>query len=522
MSEKFRHENPRRESGDQLLSADVLGGLQSEGVQPQAMEHKFAQDVAAIRSVLECYDSFDAACAISVSELWPANVASNAKHLLALCVLIDAGHTKVGNRRIRTYEEFRDFATALIAVLPSFAIEDYVPEADWGEVRAPLGGKAVPIFYGGPLERPSDFVEAFRISEANNAAALADIDLAIAIQAHVQSCMPDLSSHYTFDIEPGHIEVPPQEFFEACRAALTNAGNALAPWRAKASGKLDVSVNAYQSPLGWDAFSEACLSGRALPFFGFVVTGQWLPIAVRSAISNVIESWDASIRRPRSIDNRVHTRFADFVHDRYPCVVPGPSKFWVGDRNYEVPVSCVSMPGSDVWLFILCTPSGSAAAEREVREVLSAIGSGNAWGLIQPDGRRFGLIDTNEKFPSAGKLRVTLVLTHTGTSCSVAAPKAPIRMLALADMVTIFDTAGSLAEVELFWDYIDEQAGGCGPMIGNAELFALFHSSNDERVEGAQELTPMALDSRPASAWRYRVLREFWKTAQQSGGIAGQ
>lgn len=68
--------------------------------------------------------------------------------------------------------------------------------------------------------------------------------------------------------------------------------------------------------------------------------------------------------------------------------------------------------------------------------------------------------------------------------------------------------------MEYFWDYVDEQAGGCGPMIGNAELFASFRQPDEVSVDGVAEPTAMALDSRRGDAWRYRILCEYWKDGQ--------
>ena len=116
--------------------------------------------------ILLCqYDAADVARAIGVSELWPANAGSHVKHAFAWCVFLDAPLKGRGGRRIESYADFQQFAEALYAVWPHFPdLEDFSPEADWGQIKVSLGGRFVPVFYGSSIERVPDFIEAFRIT----------------------------------------------------------------------------------------------------------------------------------------------------------------------------------------------------------------------------------------------------------------------------------------------------------------------------------------------------------------------
>jgi len=158
-------------------------------------------------------------------------------------------------------------------------LEDFVPETDWGQVQVRLGDEFVPMFYGSCIERTPDFVEAFRITRASNQPALADMDLAIAVQSHVLRSMPEVAQHPVADVNCGHIEVPPEEFWSRCCKALLSADMELADWRARTSGRLDVKLGSFKAPLGRDAFGDACLQGQALPFIGLMFRDHWLPSA---------------------------------------------------------------------------------------------------------------------------------------------------------------------------------------------------------------------------------------------------
>ena len=126
------------------------------------------------RAFLSQYDAADVARAIGVSELWPANAGSHVKHAFAWCVFLDTPLRGRGGRRIESYADFQQFAEALYEAWPHFpALEDFSPEADWGQTKVNLDGQFVPVFYGSSIERVPDFIEAFRITYAEAPDALA-------------------------------------------------------------------------------------------------------------------------------------------------------------------------------------------------------------------------------------------------------------------------------------------------------------------------------------------------------------
>lgn len=92
-------------------------------------------------------------------------------------------------------------------------LEDFIPEPDWGMARVRLGEDfKFPMFYGSSIERTPDFVEAFRITYGGAKAALADMDLALAIQAHVLTMIPAPAEETVPEILPGRLFVPTEDF----------------------------------------------------------------------------------------------------------------------------------------------------------------------------------------------------------------------------------------------------------------------------------------------------------------------
>lgn len=516
MGKKSREKRERRETRAAGSPDTLRNFLQGRGedLRREAIEKEFAQHVSAIQTVLDRYDPFDAALAIAVSDLWPANAASPIKHILAWAILAGVERVAEGALRITTYEEFKTFVEALISAYPDFPmLEDFVPEIDWGEVRVPLHDDLVPMFYGSYIERTPDFVGAFRITQASNEQALADMDLAIAIQSHVLCSMPELENRSALDVTTGHIEVPPPEFWVSCRATLLSAQNELNAWRARSSGRLDTPIGAYQAPLGRDAFGNACMQGLALPFVGMVFNEQWIPIGVRSAPGNTIDAWaEQSSNRP--IDHATHLSLAKFVQERFRHVVPGPMQIWVEDREYSLPISCL-ISDTRLWLLVCCSHATAAMAKRQTQEVMSAIRPGKKWGFKHAHGPRVFIANDDGHSPSAKDVRILLVVTMASTAFgAIDAPEKPIRLLPMADLITIFDAIEDLDELERFWKYVDSQRLSLSPFsMGAVDLFASFRDTHEVLVEGAITPTLIALDPSWGSNWRYKCLAKFWANA---------
>jgi hypothetical protein len=154
-------------------------------------EKKFQASLEATRNVLRSYKRLDAILALGVSDLWPENVASPVKHLFAWTVLLGLDDGEGDLQPIASYQEFQVFIEEIYAAWPDFPmLEDFTPEADWGQVKIRLGGDFIPMFYGSCIERTPDFVEAFRITYAHMPEALAEMNLAVAVQASIIRAVP--------------------------------------------------------------------------------------------------------------------------------------------------------------------------------------------------------------------------------------------------------------------------------------------------------------------------------------------
>ncbi|MGC4090838.1 MAG: hypothetical protein QM756_23785 [Polyangiaceae bacterium] len=309
MGKKSREKRERRErTNAKDAAASLLKQIQDfrfRSEQQEEVDLHFQRDVVAVEAVLRKYVRFDAALALAISDLWPPNVASPVKHLFAWAVLLGLESDSDGAQSMQTYEDFARFLTELYAAWPEFPmLEDCPIEADWGQVRVPLGDSYVPMFYGSCVERLPDFVQAFRITHAGNQAALADMDFAVTLQADLIAAVPGPAGAVLPESDHGHVEVPPEGFWASCRAALLSTGDRVAQWRTKASAKLVASMGAYKAPLTWASFGDAVLTGEALPFLGVVQGETWVPVSLRgvdqgsSSTTGLKPGRQASPRKP--------------------------------------------------------------------------------------------------------------------------------------------------------------------------------------------------------------------------------
>ncbi|MEL4177997.1 hypothetical protein [Roseateles sp. PN1] len=518
MGRKSREKRERRlaksaENPDFLLRQMI--SLHDHFGERTQMKDTFLAQVRETRALLCQYDAADIARAIGVSELWPANAGSHVKHAFAWCVFLGTPLEGRGSRRIESYADFQQFAEALYATWPHFpTLEDFSPEADWGQTKVSLGGRFVPVFYGSSIERVPDFMEAFRITYADVPDALAQMELVVALQALIIEAIPHLDQSPVVDAERGHVELPPEDFWLSCRDVLQNIGQQSAAWRQSAGTSLDGVVGGYKAPLTWDSFGNAAFTGDAAPFLGVNVAGTWYPMAVRSAPGAVVDHW--AKKNASGVSPQVHRRLGQFVFERFDGTLPGPVMLILGGEICkELPISSVTSAPTGVYLVCAC--------DHELIDKQSAVAAAVLAKARQAKNIRFKIVGGPEVLLSkdgvnglsADELHIILAPTLAGTSAGLLnLPDEPVRLLPLADLITIFDSLKNLEDLQRYWAFCDGQRSALTPFSrGPADLFASFKDTDEVLVDGAVEPSMISLDPSWGTSWRFKALAEFWSRA---------
>lgn len=518
MGKKSRKKRERRiakGSSDPGFLLRELRAFEQRAAHKADINKTFKEQLEATRNVFRRYRPIDAAIALNVSDLWPANVGSMVKHIYAWGVLLGLGPSDSDAMRISSYSEFCEFATSLFSAWPEFPmLEDFSPEADWGQIRVRLGSQFVPMFYGGCIERTPDFVEAFRITYASHPSAQAHMDLAIAVQMRLIEEIPDLGAAPVPEVRRGHVEIPPESFWEACRSALLKVGCESADWRRNAGTELETSFGSFKAPSSWGAFGDAVVQGTALPYLAVVEGSEWIPVSMRSAAGVVIDHW-ANLHS-EGVSHKTHRMLAHFIAERFIDTAPGPLTPMVGTVAYaELPISCVISTRSGFYLVCACDHASNARVSRATKRLYSELRRGAPLHLFSDDGHVLMLSKNGEGDPGADDIHVLIIVTQSGTALgSIDVPERPARLLPLADFITIFDSLEDVEDLDRFWRYVDAQREQLGPFsTGPADLFASFKDAHGVLVDGATSPTLIMLDPRWGTSWRFQKLMTFWSRA---------
>jgi hypothetical protein len=477
-------------------------------------ENTFRRHISATQALLRRYNSLDAAIALSVSELWPPNAGSPVKHVFAWRALLEMPCDTKEGAAIASYADFKRFTEALYTTLPEFPmLEDFAPEADWGQTRVRLDRDFVPVFYGSCIERTPDFIEAFRITYAAVPEAQTQMNLAIALQAQIIQSIPWMNTDRAFEAQPGHSEVPPEDFWLACNSALKQVGTNIIDWRAQTKYQLEVHFGDFKAPATLDAFADAVMNGAALPFLAVERDGIWVPMSIRSAPALIIDHWAGG--KSADVSPQAHQKLAHFVAERFQGTIWGPLTLFLGDTPCEgLPVSCIISANSGIYLICACDHASAERLAIEAKGVYEKIRNGAPLHFRLTKRGRF-MLSEDGTGPSAEEIHIIIVATQASTALSsILAPERPTRLLPLADLITIFDSMSDLNELERYWEFVDGQRSFLSPLSsGSADLFASFKDTDGVLVEGAISPTYIALDPHWGTSWRFQVLADFWSHA---------
>ncbi|WP_181300272.1 hypothetical protein [Rhodanobacter sp. PCA2] len=474
-----------------------------------------------MQEVLARYRAEDVILAGTVSELWLPNISSQVKHQLLLRVAVSMPLTSYrGEKPIDTYESFQAFLWDVYAALPSFpTLEDYIPEADWGEVSFDVRDAFIPIMYGGSVERITDFVTAFRLAQAGNVPATQDMNVALWVQSYLITHVGSQSHLRQLDIETGHLEVPPRDFWDDCRDALVSVGIATVQTLGPFSEALTIDLGSLRIPESSTAFGNSIFDGTSLPALMVRVNDTVLPLSPRSGPSVVLERW--ATRLVGSRDQRLHRMayaLGKFLADRFRPgeVIAGPLIPGTPEGPLPYVLSAALVSGDKLFLVVPGDILNPSSIRRMCRDVRALVSSKSQWALklarqdtglqvLRRDGEPFSSDDVTFIVVPTDVTAQPRMLPDIGEREHLTPP---------SDFVTLFDTLGGVDELAGFLSYVNKnQALVWTPFTGLTDLFGSFRDSHGLLVDGAIQPTMIGLDPHWGSNWRFKQLTKFWSSA---------
>jgi hypothetical protein len=514
---RTRSEEPVPPNFEQLLR--LMGASSSAGM--GVHDKKFDKVQRDLEAMFTAYSAEDIILTLGVSDLWLPNIASQVKHFFAFGIFAAIAPDRFNsNSRIENYDAFCNVLKRIHEILPTFpTLEDYVPESDWGEVRSHWQGKSLRLFYGSALERVPDFVEAFRLTNADKPLALEDMYTAILLQDRILTSIDRSLVGDASNISSGHIEIPSAPFWQVCREALRSVGRSFSD-HTQVSPELILDLGKLEFPKSLSAFGDAVMDGNVLPGL-FVRTGKALiPVAPRSAVINIVDFWGrraqaAPFRGHRSLTQQV----SDFLASRidYRSISPGPCWIRDGHRRVQAPFAAVLRGGPGFYFVVIWSRENLDRLPTIEAELLDLVTSSPNWG-IQLDGASHGFQFRHVDGSGLKPDEIVMLAVLPQESTSVAMYEIPqtrsAHVLPIADLVSIFDSIEDLSEFDRFWAYIKENRSAIrSSFLSLADIFAAFRYSHGVLIDGAIQPDLVMLDPHGGSNWRYEELAKFWSMA---------
>lgn len=498
-------------------------------------------DRQALQVFLKQYSLDDLAKAFLALNLWLPNIGSPIK-IQYLYVVLESIHSSLETEnKISTFSDFKSFCEDLFPILPSFAmLEDYVPEADWRDIKYHFRDKFYQVFYGGDLSNAYDFYYAYEILHAGFESEYNDL-LSRSPMDELQLCLEtqnqlleqiDQGKGSIEGIVPGHIEVPSELFWKAA-CEFVESYNPEILFRPDLVPFYSRELVGDSELPSMEVFAENAYRGRNCKYFFLKKGEKYYPALPRKWLTVVYDTWGSLLRdNYKRIEERldhkdprvlIAAKLARFILQRtkeenvFPLVRSVKQNLKVAHDSVFTAVHVQSR----VFLIHVAPPVFN---EKNLHAYLKA-----TWpklrksaSLLKKSPPRLGLVGEGKivEFRSAEEKRgpeaiflIVLPNPLSDTSYTVKLPEGlEPEVLTLDQVAGIFDEIESPKELSDFVDYVaaERNTHRTPPLNSYLDRFGAFKDSHGVLVPGAIEPDYMVLDFGWGSNYRFRSLKDFW------------
>ncbi len=504
--------------------------------------HKtFDRAVLNIPKIYCQYTIRDIATALFVSSIWLPNISSMIKHQLLTAIFASIRPEEFSNATtINTYSEFSQFLKKIHALLPTFSMmEDYVPETDWGDVKFYHDNRIYKIFYGQELPNVYDYMILFQMLylpyendylNFSGRSAKRELNYCLELQDEIISgigmqSQPDLSK-----ILPGHIEIPPHDFWEEALKFYEHLDV-----RKNCDEKFlrNYSIELGTAPkecLDCDRFQEMVHVGKVLPKFFILYNDYYYPILPRRYAAILFDSWSQIFEENHSRVVAGHMPYSlslsaelhKYIKARINCefLEPAVSAVTQDGHPHKTLFSSAFVSKNRLMLIYVASPCYSGEkTSAELSEISDNLKE--ALTLIEkpPHTLALHIERKNVQFQSntEGKSlipEVIVVIPQTSTAISsVELPGTfPGKIMFMDSFIGIVDELENPEMFISFLEYWEEY----GNLIQNLfttplDIFGSFKDSYGVLLEGAVDYDLVSIDPHWGSNLRYKTLSEFWE-----------
>lgn len=467
-------------------------------------------------TLFSSYNPEDLIVAISIAELWIPNISTSVRYQIAYRVLSAMGDVEFSNRRsIESYKEFYLFVDELHRTIPSNPmLEDFVPEMEWGDIKYNLNNKYYKVFYGGNIERITDFLTAFEIRYSGFDEALSNLEFTLKLQNYLISKI--LSNGYK-NINCGHCEVPTPEFWEESKTVLSKIDGFIA----NESTGFDLST--LFCSLGDALMLEASSSigdmvhnGDLFRYFGLEINGRRYLAGPRNITNVLLDIWSAKAEANTPDEFELIKEFNYFLSKRFPSndVVAGPLKLQLPGLEYPCIFSSFLRSTGENYLITLVESKDIEKYTDMAQRIRDFSKAADRWRLLNViTGSGLEIKNSDGEYFPISDLKLVVVLSDISTGMTSVEIPDEVLLFGLPDFITIFDSFNSIDDLSRFNQYLN---GSKGLLLrgftGMADCYAAFCDSDEVLLAGAADVDYMFLDPYMGVDWRFKKLQQYWQS----------
>ncbi|EOE0002828.1 hypothetical protein ACJ8RE_003110 [Acinetobacter baumannii] len=465
-----------------------------------------------ICSLFRKYSFNDVYQSLTISDLWLPNISSMLKHCLAMYCFVSI-ETKdfKQNDQISSYDDFKVFIKHLYKLLPNNPmVEDFIPEVDWGEIKYQWTDKQYKILYGGPVERITDFIDAFRLSHSTDSNALLQLEQSLKLQSHLINSISSNNFDESIKIRPGTLFLPDEQFWLESRKTISEINKYINSSGYVIDSNLVCSLNSINQFDSNYAFCDAFMQGMGLPYSFIKNDESFFPLSIRNMPSVIIDHYDTSCDLS-TLNQQLNT----YINSRFQIDFPFIFKVENSTKNPSV----LDYEFFSVWSFgekiIFFTAfdrnnlESLISLEKNIQRYIDSA----EWNLRSIE-NKFGMrIENSKKVqPRFKDIQIVAVSNHVSTVNGFMGFKSqPCSMVFdLATFCTVFD---SLDTQEEFIQFIEFNKQNKNKVFGFNSLndsFFAFRNTHSVLEQGAVTYHSVMLDPHTGSNGRFGYLKEYW------------
>jgi len=473
------------------------------------ISYEFSVD--SLKRLFSQYSFEDVALSITASEVWLPNRSSGVKHQLIWGVLASMKVCEfTGRKKIGQYSEFISLLRTVYSLLPQFPmLEDFVPQADWGDIRVNFNNQAIPVFFGGNVERITDFINAFEIKYASQGSVLDGMEAALITQAEFINLIAKNDSGSTKNILPGSLSIPTAVFWSYIKEAIEAINqNQLIKKHAYSHS---IELGSFELPDTESEFSESIMQGLFQKTLFINFDKRLYPVSIRNFASIMMVHWSEIEVLDISKEEQVKA-LSRFINANVKEHIPGPNIIYEKSADLDLLFPSLIISGEKLFIPIPISSEETEQMQSLSDEVVNVIDKLECIEFFNIRINHAIRLSDDFRFRK-NNIKILFVLMDVSTSTSfLETPKEPAHLICLSDFVTLISSYEQEDSLEDVFSFKNE-SNPIGPMTGIIDRLAAYKDSHSILVDGASSPSIIFLDPHYGCEWRYKNLLEYWKLA---------